>query len=230
MQYKLSIIIPVFNKCNFTKSCLRDLSYLPLDHQIIVINNGSTDDTKDFLMSLGGNSKRLIIINNEKNLGFAKACNQGYNVAESDNILFLNNDIRVNDNKVNWTKELIDNCNKYLCGPTFGELNSNLEFVKESNSELTGKYSYLSGWCLAGNKNSFNKLILKDHVGPFSQEFGLAYFEDTDLSFRARKLNIKFKCIHIPVVHFGKQSSSQLNTGLLYKEARKIFINKWAKK
>lgn len=42
----LSIVIPVFNKYAFTKACLTDLSKLPEDHQIIIVDNGSTDETR----------------------------------------------------------------------------------------------------------------------------------------------------------------------------------------
>lgn len=52
MAYKLSIIMPVFNKINFTKSALNDLFLLPEDHQIIVVDNGSTDDTAKYLRQI----------------------------------------------------------------------------------------------------------------------------------------------------------------------------------
>lgn len=61
----------------------------------------------------------------------------------------------------------------------------------------------------------------------FSEEF-FCYFEDTDLSFRARELQIPFKVVDIPVVHFGRISSNQLNTQQLYTSAKQIFFNKWA--
>jgi GT2 family glycosyltransferase len=86
----------------------------------------------------------------------------------------------------------------------------------------------MSGWCLASSKDIWNKLIIKDYIGPFSEEFGVAYFEDTDVSLYARKLGIKFNIVDVPVVHFGKQTSKQLNTYALYNHARKIFIKKWS--
>lgn len=227
-MYKLSIVIPVFNKVNFTRSCLRDLSKLPNDHEIIVVNNGSKDETESALLSFGSNNKNFLAINLKENLGFAKACNIGYQASSAPNVLFLNNDIKVKDNKENWTQPLIEACNKSLCGPTFGLLGTNnFNFIKESNSYIKDKLSYLSGWCLAGSKANFNKLILKGEEGPFSTEFGLAYHEDSDLSYRSKKINIPLFCINVPVVHFGKQTSSQLNTSLLYTNSKAIFCKKW---
>ena len=65
-----SIIIPVYNQSHFTKQCLTDLSYLDSTNEIIVVNNASTDNTIEVL-----NKFPVRVINNEKNLGFAKACN-----------------------------------------------------------------------------------------------------------------------------------------------------------
>lgn len=218
----LSIVIPVYNKINFTKASLKDLSNLPSDHEIIVIDNGSTDETESFL----SNTKEIVYKRLDSNLGFARSCNYAYSYATAPNVLFLNNDIRVRDNYSNWTQPLIDACQTSICGPTMGLLNDNLEFVMEANRMLPGK-SYLSGWCIASSKDIWNKLAITINQ-IFSEEF-FCYFEDTDLSFRAKKLGIKLEVVDVPVVHFGKQTSSQLNTYQLYKSAREIFVNKWRK-
>jgi GT2 family glycosyltransferase len=234
MDKVLSIVIPVFNKYAFTKACLSDLSKLPEDHEIIVIDNGSTDETQAEL-------KKNIRINYYRqpiNLGFAMGCNEGYSCSTAPNVLFLNNDIRVKTNHQDWTQALLKWCPSALVGPTMGQLDDNLSFVQEANRLLPGK-SYMSGWCLASSREIWDKLAIKrdpwliyDRTPPpqiFSEEFGLAYFEDTDLSFRARKLGIAMQVVEIPVVHFGKQTSRQLNTHMLYQQARQIFVKKWSK-
>ncbi len=218
---QLSIVIPVFNKFNFTKSCLNDLSKLPNDHEIIVVDNASSDETESQLKD----SSEIKYIRNSVNQGFAKACNKGYAESSSENVLFLNNDIRVKENHSNWTQELIKHCPEFLVGPTMGQLAYNFSFVKEANQYLDG-LSYMSGWCLASSKSMWKKLDISNNE-IFSEEF-FCYFEDTDLSFRARELQIPFKVVDIPVVHFGKISSRQLNTQQLYTSAKEIFFKKWA--
>lgn len=224
----LSIIIPVFNKFNFTKSCLADLSKLSNEHQIIVFDNGSTDETQKELTNwnLYPNFK---YIRSEINGGFAFAINRAYEQTDAPNVLMLNNDIRVKNNFSDWTKRLIECCGDSLVGPTMGELNNNFGFIKEANNQLNSKYSYLSGWCLAGSKKIFNKLKINDYVGPMSEEF-FCYFEDADMSMRAKQIGIPLKVIDVPVVHFGKVSSKQLNTATLYQKAKIIFTNKWKNK
>jgi len=240
MNKVLSIVIPVYNKFAFTQSCLNDLFKLPNDHEIIIVDNASIDDTQKQLE----NNKQITYHRNTENLGFAKACNIGYHLATAPNVLFLNNDIRVKSNYDNWTSELLKYCSNGLVGPTMGQLDKDLNFVQEANKLLTGN-SYMSGWCVASSKENWNKLIIPRYKGAiltdafnistdcpqvFSEEFGLAYFEDTDLSFRARQLKMAMIVVDIPVVHFGKITSKQLNTYKLYSNARKIFVNKWQNK
>lgn len=220
---QLSIVIPIFNKFKFTKSCLEDLYHLPEDHEIIVVDNGSTDESQSELSK----NKRIIYIRNDDNIGFAGACNIGYATASSNDVLFLNNDIKVQSNLSDWTKPLIEQCYKGLVGPTMGLLDKELNFVKESNSFLEGK-SYMSGWCLSSSKHNFNKLLLNGRE-VFSEEY-FCYFEDTDLSFRARKQKIPMIVVPVPVTHYGKQSSKQLNVHALYTSARQKFVAKWRNK
>lgn len=224
LMKKLSIVIPVFNKYNFTKACLQDLSQLPEDHEIIVVDNASSDETQGELQ----NNPRIIYVRNENNLGFAKGCNRGYGMATAPNVLFLNNDIRVKSNFTDWTTPLLQHCDGYLVGPTMGQLDKDFNFVREANGLLDGN-SYMSGWCLCASKEIWNKLIINHYQGPFSEEFGIAYFEDTDLGFRAKRLKIDTVVVSIPVVHFGRVSSAQLNTHQLYRQAKQIFDKKWKK-
>ncbi len=237
-QINLSIVIPVFNKYNFTKACLEDLRKLPANHEIIIVDNGSTDETQVELEKLVNSDFNFVYIRNQENYGFAKACNIGYSVSTGSNVMFLNNDIRVKDKFSSWTDEIIKCADEGIVGPTMGQLDNNLAFVQEANKLLSGN-SYMGGWCITASKRVWEQLeVLRDpvHIHDtyifqiFSEEFGIAYFEDTDLSFRAKQKGINFKLVTIPVVHFGQITSKQLNTNRLYTEARKIFINKWTNK
>ena len=86
-----SIIIPVFNRVEFTKKCIEAiLRNTPSElYEIIVIDNASSDETKMFLSNI---ENRIKIIYNETNIGFAKACNQGAKLANGEFLVFLNND------------------------------------------------------------------------------------------------------------------------------------------
>jgi len=233
-EFKLSIVIPVFNQWNFTKSCLTDLLKLdPSQVEIIIVNNASTDNTAEFLKQYRATNPNLVVINNEVNLGFGKACNIGYTNAKADTVMFLNNDIRVKNEFDSWINRVLDKCtDNNLVGPTGGKVdpNNNFQFLYETNDPKKD-INYLSGWCITAKKMVWNKLIEEQNIfkGPFSEQY-FCYFEDTHLSFSAKKIGIEFCVTELPVVHFGKMSSKQINTFGLYSASRSTFINNWKRK
>jgi GT2 family glycosyltransferase/spore maturation protein CgeB len=97
-----SIIIPVFNNVEYTKQCLKALieNTPNSPYEVVIVDNDSTDSTKEFLKCLSGSLK---VISNAENLGFARACNQGSAVAGGDYLVFLNNDTKV---QPGWLEEL----------------------------------------------------------------------------------------------------------------------------
>jgi len=88
---QLSIIIVNYNSKFLIEQCLISVNkaILGIDTEIIVVDNNSTDGSKEYLPSKFIDIK--YIFNNE-NVGFAKACNQGFKNSSGDYVLFLNPD------------------------------------------------------------------------------------------------------------------------------------------
>lgn len=225
----LAIVIPAWNNWHYTKKVIAMLSNLPDDHKIVIVDNGSEDETRNLQ-----SSERVEVVRNSENLGFAKACNLGYTKAEElgyEHVMFLNNDIKVVSSLDSWTESIIEKSARgAMVGPTVGCLDANLNFVCESSKWPSRGYAYLSGWNLTASVETWKRLILKGEVGPFSSEFGLAYFEDTDLSFRAMEQNIPKEVLGVPVKHFGKATSKKLGLSKLYTHAKPIFLAKWSER
>ncbi|MBI2513735.1 MAG: glycosyltransferase family 2 protein [Opitutae bacterium] len=90
---QVSFIVPLFNGLAYTQDCLRTLrATLPagLAHEIVFVDDGSTDGTRTWLATLGAPCR---VVLNEKNLGFAGACNRGAAAARGEFLFFLNNDL-----------------------------------------------------------------------------------------------------------------------------------------
>lgn len=87
-QPLVSIIIVNWNGGEVFKQCLKSLYKIDYPNwELIVVDNGSTDGSDSFIKSQ--------VIHNNKNVGFAKANNQGYRLAKGKYILLLNNDTKV---------------------------------------------------------------------------------------------------------------------------------------
>lgn len=89
----VSLVIPLYNGLALTQAMLASLAAtLPagIAHEIILVDDGSKDGTRDWLAGLKPPHRVLL---NEKNLGFAGTCNRGAAAASGEFILFLNNDL-----------------------------------------------------------------------------------------------------------------------------------------
>lgn len=90
---KVSFIIPLYNNLPLTQAMLASLrATLPpgLECEIIFVDDGSTDGTRAWLKNLPAPCRTIL---NDKNLGFAGACNRGAAAATGEILFFLNNDL-----------------------------------------------------------------------------------------------------------------------------------------
>lgn len=90
----VSFIIPLFNCLPLTQAMVASLrATLPreLDHEIILIDDGSSDGTRDWLATLREPPFRVLL--NEQNLGFAATNNRAAAAARGDRFVLLNNDL-----------------------------------------------------------------------------------------------------------------------------------------
>src|SRR5579859_2700362 len=104
--------LPYLNAClNSIRKYTRDIPY-----RLIVINNGSSDGTKEFLQNL--KYKNLIIKNNNDNQGNPKALTQGYTISTSKLVCVINDDVIVSPE---WLSKLVkvmnDNLDIGILGP-----------------------------------------------------------------------------------------------------------------
>ncbi len=230
------IITPVFNQSRYTKKYLEYMSQLPSHNfTITVIDNGSTDETSALLkenseVMNGVDKPKLQIISLGENIGFAKACNLGYSKTKGDVVIFLNNDVRCTSYE--WYKPIAEAIlnkpvdHKILVGPTGGFVDEKtFNFGYETESE-NDKINYLSGWCLAGRRETFEYIRNNTPdipIGPFIERF-TTYFEDTYMGFLARKLGIPMVVTSCPMImHFGRVTSKSLNLTEMYTSAKRKF-------
>jgi len=89
----VSFVVPLFNCLPLTRAMVASLrATIPggLDFEIILVDDGSTDETRGWLATLAGPFRVLL---NERNRGYAPTCNRGAASAGGDILVFLNNDL-----------------------------------------------------------------------------------------------------------------------------------------
>lgn len=226
---RVSIIILAWNQLHYTKICIESIKKHTdrEKYDLIVIDQGSTDKTLEYLKeALDGSGD--MIIRNTVNSGFSGGNNQGLQIAKSEYILMLNNDCKVK--KEGWLDLLLDAsknddsigllgafCMK--AAPDYAKkLFDHVGVGKESE-----EWSYIEGWCLFGKRDLFQKL------GGFDMRFNPAYGEDSDLSFRVKAMGLKIKAVKLPIKHYGSKSKSQLDSLISDQgdRSKRLMFRKW---
>ena len=100
MSPLISVIIVNYNAGVELLSCVQSIAKTENDLEIIVVDNDSRDNSVQQLLAQYHGEKKLSIKQNDKNMGFAAACNQGSQAAKGDFLLYLNPDCFVEESAI----------------------------------------------------------------------------------------------------------------------------------
>jgi len=228
----VSIIIPCFNAVEYTKQCIESvLLQTNINYELILINNGSTDGTKEYFKSLKRRLKpkeklqKVTIIQSTKNLGVARALNLGISKSIGKYICYLNNDILVTKD---WLKKIVKaaKSDKQIgaVGTMFNAFEDKkiVKLVEEDkktvdvlaqtisakNSGKIKKAKTIHGLCMFIKKSVFKK------VGLFNENFYPCFGEDIEFCERLKKNGYKLvDAIDVFIFHYWNKSvrSKQFN-------------------
>lgn len=198
----ISVIIVNYNRKDLLKKCLDSVYHQSLkDTEVIVVDNGSTDDSVQMVKSFYPDAR---LIENSKNLLFCKAQNQGIESAKGDFILSLNSDCFLDriylkealsacslDTRIGMVSGKLLRPDKNTIDSTGLFLGRNRKVVERGYGQKDkGQYDnpgYVFG--VSGACAFFRKKMLegiRDGNGYFDERFGM-YYEDLDLCWRAQK-------------------------------------------
>ena len=125
--------MPTFNRARYIGEAIKSVQNQTLrDWELIVIDDGSTDDTEKIVREIATTDPRISYFKNEKNLGIAKTRNRGVSLAKTDFIAMLDSDDR-------WA--LPDKLAKQI---SFFEQNKKLGIIG-TNSTFIDEYGKLIG-------------------------------------------------------------------------------------
>ncbi len=212
MKPTIDIIIPSFNGKYLLEKHLPQV-YKNSDflNKVIIIDNGSTDDTIDWLKK---NYPQVVIVRNSRNLGFTKPINQGVAVSKSDYIVLLNNDVRPEKGYLKDIFRFFDDENVFAV--SFNEDKASWPLVTWENGKLhfsqgedknSPRYS-----CWASGGSAIFKRSIWDKLGGFNEVYAPFYWEDIDIGFRAWKTGYKVVWNNKSTVfHEHESTSAKIN-------------------
>lgn len=241
---KVSIIVLTYNNLNLTIDCLNSIEKNTAynNYEVIIVDNQSTDDTREYLSENYSNKENYTVILNDENLGFAGGNNIGLEVATGDILVILNNDTVVSPfwlgAMVNALKE---NPDLGMVGPVTNNIGneSKINISYNNWSEMTeAALSYttknitkiydiecLAFFCVAIRREVY------EEIGGLCLDYGLGFFEDDDYCMRVKKLGWKLGCVESSFVHhhlsasFNKLANNRKQQ--LMNENKKKFEAKW---
>jgi FkbM family methyltransferase len=202
---KYSVIIPTYNHCNdLLKPCIETLLKYSnaADIELIVSANGCKDNTFEYLGALKekyntlGMSDNLKIVWNENPLGYSRACNAGIEVATTDYIVLLNNDVLfLAQNKNDWLT-LFER--QFHINPKCG-----ISCVIKGPSEPAGR-----DFAVFFNVMIHRKVF--DKIGLLNIDYGVGGGEDTEFCIEAENAGFEV-CVASNLVW---DSQNQIYTGM----------------
>ncbi|HSQ28982.1 MAG TPA: glycosyltransferase family 2 protein [Gemmatimonadaceae bacterium] len=241
-----SVIVVTWENLALTRLCLESLlAHTPdVPFELIIVDNASADGTRAYLQALAAAEPRARLILNERNDGFARACNQGARAAAGDILVFLNNDTVLSPG---WLRGLFAHLERPGVGAvsavtnrigteaevserarTLGEFLERAAHRRSAHAGESRTVEMLAFFCVALRRDAWTR------VGLLDEAFGRGLFEDDDYSARLHAAGYRLVCAEdVLVHHLGEASFGRLVTDGTYRslfdENRRRFESKWGR-
>ncbi len=221
---KISVIIPVYNKEKYLKKTIQSvLNQSFKDFELILINDGSTDNSAEILNSF---EDRRISLYHQENKGVSYTRNKAANLAKSEILAFMDADDYWFSNHL----ETIINLSTKFPDATFFGTAYNIKYkgglikkfivkIDDNNDiEITKFYKYYKGSPIFYTSNFAVKRDVFLDEGGFREDI---HSEDTELFYR---LGYKYKLAYSPKITMEHINNSENSLFANYKTDKKVLL------
>lgn len=172
---KVSLIVPIYNSQNYLEKCIKSLISQTLkDIQIILINDGSTDNSEKIIKSF--DDERIVYIS-KNNEGIGKTRNLGIDKATGEFLAFVDSDDYLNEHfcEYMYQKAVNDDCDLVVC-----------DFFEDRNTLVGIKFKDFKDT----NLRETPELINNINLGPCNKLYKKSLFDDKSNRFEE---NLKYE-------------------------------------
>ena len=227
---KYSIIIPTYNELDLLTACISSVFKNTQDFELIIIDNGSTDNTRIYLDFLVASYKNVFFGTLKKNMGFAVAVNVALPKTKGKYIILLNNDTLVTPGWADSMVSIIPAAEKFfnvsnisLVGPVTNNSGGDQQIEVDryfpdqlDDSALKHRKAFKGNFSLAGFLSGFCLLFKREvyeSIGGLDDKYKIGGWEDNDFCLRANIAG--FKCVvdkSTFIHHYGQVTLKKLKS------------------
>ena len=205
---KVSVIVPIYNVEKYLEKCINSLLSQTLeDIQIILVNDGSKDNSGNIAKEYEKNNKNRIIYVEKENGGLSDARNYGLKYATGDFIAFLDSDDYIEKNAYEemYNKAIEENADYVECDFIW-------EFPNKIRVDKQYPYKNKKEMLSFVRVVAWNKLIKRQLIIDNNLEFpkGLRY-EDVEFTYKLIPFINKFAYVDKPFIHYVQRKGSIAN-------------------
>lgn len=203
---KVSIIVPVYNVENYVGKCLQSLVNQTLEGiEIIVVNDGSTDNSKELIKKfMKENISSNIIYVEKENGGLSDARNYGMKYAKGEYIAFLDSDDYVENTMYEklYNKAIRENADYVECDFYW-------VYPNKKKEDKGFRYTNKKEMFVHARVVAWNKLIKRDVIKE-KFPYGMHY-EDVEFFYKLLPNITKFAFVEEPLIYYIQRENSLVN-------------------
>ena len=238
-----SIVIVARDNVTVTADCLASiLAHTHRSFEIILVDNGSSDDYGGLVARLRAQHARITWLRNARDVGYAAACNQGLAAARGEYLVVLHNDVVVTADwlgkqlalmalhpAVALTGPALTACPGFqgITTRTYQDRAELAAFAEPWGINHAGEFAVtlpLSGICLVMKRQ------VVDRIGGLDARFGSSIHTDDDFCIRAYRAGFRMAIAFDVFVHHAGAATWKalgLDRGKVAAESRQRFCEKW---
>lgn len=181
---KFSVIVPVYNTEAYLEKCIDSILHQTYkDYEIIIVNDGSTDNSRKIIQKYCKERKEIVKYVNKRNGGLSSARNKGVERVKGEYILFVDSDDFIEKNLLKTLEKKLKDEPDVVRFQVKEIQGDNICMYRELPFETVRgdtafkkivKYHYVeNAWCYAYKTSFYKKNKFKYALGRYHEDFGL---------------------------------------------------------